>query len=195
MVLSLLEPRCQDFLSLISLLRKANALTLRESWHHKVFLFGTVVECYVKMETVRQNAARAEDRTEPMQFLRHYAIASLIAVLIFSTTTSSQRQEYPPEQSQAPPTKFGGITERMRLVIRDRDKFDELWQQLNRFQSYKPPLPEVDFSREMILVAAMGQQPTSGYEIILDSACELDHQLEVVVRSTNFLKCEGQLRC
>jgi hypothetical protein len=86
----------------------------------------------------------------------------------------------------------GGITERGRFVIRDRDALDKLWQQLHRAGSDKPPLPGVDFSREMIIVAAMGQQPTSGYESIIDSACEADHQLEVLVRSTNFLKCGGQ---
>lgn len=82
----------------------------------------------------------------------------------------------------------GGISQRARLVIRDRDEFNELWNQMMRLASNKPPLPEIDFSREMIIVAAMGQQP-SRYEIIIDSACEVDNQLEVVVRSTKFLPC------
>lgn len=82
----------------------------------------------------------------------------------------------------------GGISQRTRLVIRDRAEFNELWQQLTRITSDKPPLPEVDFSREMLIVAAMGQQP-SRYEIIVDSACEVGNQLEVSVRSTRFLPC------
>ena len=86
----------------------------------------------------------------------------------------------------------GGVLEPLRLVIRERAEFDELWKRLHRFGSYKPPLPEVDFSREMIIVAAMGQQPTSGYAIIIDGACEVNNQLEVLVRSANFLKCGGQ---
>ena len=81
----------------------------------------------------------------------------------------------------------GGISQPARLVIRDRDEFNELWKTL-RLDSDKPALPEVDFSREMIIVAAMGQQP-SIYEIIIDSACELDNQLEVLVRRTKFLPC------
>jgi hypothetical protein len=87
----------------------------------------------------------------------------------------------------------GGINERVRLVIRDTDEFDKLWKQIYRLASGKPPLPEVDFSREMIIVAAMGQQPGTGYEIIVDGACEVDKQLEVSVRSTNFTKCGLQL--
>jgi hypothetical protein len=82
----------------------------------------------------------------------------------------------------------GGISQRARLVIRDRDEFNELWNQIIRLASDKPALPEVDFSREMIIVAAMGQQ-SSRYDIIIDSACEVDNQLEVLVRSTKFLTC------
>jgi hypothetical protein len=82
----------------------------------------------------------------------------------------------------------GGISQRARLVIRDRVEFNELWQQIVRQTSDKPPLPEVDFSREMLIVVAMGQQPSS-YEIIIDSACGVDNQLEVLVRITKFLPC------
>ena len=80
----------------------------------------------------------------------------------------------------------GGISERARLVIRGRAEFNELWNRIMSTMSDKPPLPEVDFSREMLIVASMGQQPDP-YEIIIDSACELDNQLEVLVRSTKFL--------
>jgi len=81
-----------------------------------------------------------------------------------------------------------GISHRARLVIRDRAEFDELWQQITRQASNKPPLPEVDFSREMVIVAAMGQQ-RDPYEIIIESACEVDNQLEVLVRTTKFDWC------
>ena len=82
----------------------------------------------------------------------------------------------------------GGISQRARLVIRNRAEFNELWNKIMSNTSDKPPLPEVDFEREMLIVAAMGQQP-SAYEIIIDSACEVDNQLEVLVRSTKFLPC------
>jgi PrcB C-terminal len=52
-------------------------------------------------------------------------------------------------------------------------------------------MPEIDFSREMVVVAVMGQQPSSGYAIIIDGAYERDDQLEVVVKSVINLKCHG----
>jgi len=46
-----------------------------------------------------------------------------------------------------------------------------------------PPLPEIDFSKEMIVVSAMGSRPSSGYLIYIDGACEVDGQVEVFVSS------------
>jgi hypothetical protein len=86
----------------------------------------------------------------------------------------------------------GGVSQRARLVIRDRAEFTELWNKIMSAISDKPPMPEVDFSREMLIVAAMGPRP-SPYEIIIDSACEVDNQLEVVVRSIKFVPCGAYL--
>lgn len=81
-----------------------------------------------------------------------------------------------------------------RLVIRDRDTWHSIWKRLYRHNPSNgpyPELPEIDFSREMVVVAAMGQQPSTGYYIIVDSAYERDDRLEVVVKSVITLKCFG----
>jgi hypothetical protein len=102
--------------------------------------------------------------------------------------------EYGPKRSgRRIPFLSGGISRRDRLVIRDGEQFNQLWKEIAGPGPDKPPPPQVDFSREMLIVAAMGQQPSSGYEIIIESACEVDNQLEVVVRSANYAKCGLQL--
>ena len=102
--------------------------------------------------------------------------------------------EYGPKRSgRRMPFLSGGISRRDRLVIRDGQQFNQLWKEIAGPGPDKPPPPQVDFSREMLIVAAMGQQPSSGYEIIIESACEVDNQLEVVVRSANYAKCGLQL--
>jgi len=53
-----------------------------------------------------------------------------------------------------------------------------------------PPMPEVDFSKEMVVIAAMGARPSSGYGIMIDGACECDGQVEVYV-SSNENACGG----
>ena len=70
-----------------------------------------------------------------------------------------------------------------RLVIRSRDEFSEFWKGLTAKGQWAPPLPEIDFAKEMIVVAAMGERPTSGYSIIIDGVCEVDGHVEVFVSS------------
>ncbi|HZI86402.1 MAG TPA: protease complex subunit PrcB family protein [Pyrinomonadaceae bacterium] len=81
-----------------------------------------------------------------------------------------------------------------RLVVRDRDAWHDVWKGIYQHHPSNGPYPEppeVDFSREMVIVAAMGQRPTSGYEIIIDGAYERDDRLEVVVKSVVNVKCFG----
>ena len=86
-------------------------------------------------------------------------------------------------------TTGGGIWDQLRLVVRDRDGWLDVWKRIHRPNpnrgSYPepPPLPEIDFSREIVVVAAMGRRPSSAYAIIIDAAYERNDRLEVVVRS------------
>jgi protease stability complex PrcB-like protein len=91
-----------------------------------------------------------------------------------------------------PRTSFtigGGIWDQLRVVVRDRDAWLDVWKRIHRPDPNRgpypepPPLPEIDFSREMIVVAGMGRRPSSAYAIIIDSAYDRNDRLEVVVRS------------
>ena len=81
-----------------------------------------------------------------------------------------------------------------RLVIKTQEEFNDFWK---RFTSQmipdnRPPQPEVDFSKDMIVVSAMGQRPTSGpYLTFIDGACEVDGQVEVFVSNVDNPKCIG----
>jgi len=78
-----------------------------------------------------------------------------------------------------------------RLVIRTTDEFSDFWKKFTT--SFQPnrviPPPEIDFSKDMVIVAAMGMKPTSGYQIIIDGACEVDGHVEVFVSSMDNTKC------
>jgi hypothetical protein len=95
-----------------------------------------------------------------------------------------------------PHTSYSGskFEDPFRFVVRDRDAWHDVWKQIyqhNPSNGPYPEPPEIDFSREMVIVAAMGQRPTSGYEIIIDGAYERDDRLEVVVKSVVNVKCFG----
>jgi hypothetical protein len=97
-----------------------------------------------------------------------------------------------------PRTSFtlgSGIWDQLRVVIRDRDAWLDVWKRIQRPDPNRgpypepPPLPEIDFSRDMIVVAAMGARPSSGYAIIIDAAYERNDRLEIVVRSVENRNC------
>jgi len=66
----------------------------------------------------------------------------------------------PPPVPMPPPVQLyydnaGGIRDSSRVVIRDAAKLGEYWQQATSTQVSPPPVPQLDFAREMaILVAA-----------------------------------------
>jgi hypothetical protein len=86
---------------------------------------------------------------------------------------------------------LGGIWDQLRLVVRDREAWVDVWKRIHAVDPYRrpypepPPLPEIDFSREMVVVAAMGQRPSSAYAIVIDGAYayERNYRLEIAVRS------------
>jgi hypothetical protein len=84
-----------------------------------------------------------------------------------------------------------GIWDQLRLVVRDREVWVDVWKRIHWLDPYRgpypepPPLPEIDFSREMVVVAAMGRRPSSAYAVVIDSAhaYERNYRLEIIVRS------------
>lgn len=54
------------------------------------------------------------------------------------------------------------------LVIRDIEDFRLVYQQVHRHAMPQPSPPAVDFGRELVLMAFMGEQPSTGYRIGFD---------------------------
>ena len=113
-----------------------------------------------------------------------------------------------PEMTGPPlPLRFGGTRpyprpwvnsfqsdKPFRLVIKSRDEFSDFWKRLLAPVppgQWTPALPEIDFTKEMIIVSAMGLKPSHGYWTIIDGACEADGQIEVFI--TNIDVCGAGL--
>lgn len=62
----------------------------------------------------------------------------------------------------------GGIQDSVRMVIRDEQALRSVWRQATSQQSSPPPVPTIDFSREMVLVVAAGRM-TPEDQIHVDS--------------------------
>ena len=78
-----------------------------------------------------------------------------------------------------------GLTESQRLVIRDQATWQQTWDSIYRFSFPVPALPAIDFAREMVVVAALGQKPTGGYSIFVDGGTETANGVTINVRAVS----------
>lgn len=75
-----------------------------------------------------------------------------------------------------------GFSDRVRIVLGDSAEWRDFWLRAHSLGSL-PPLPAVDFSREVVVGVAMGRRATGGYSIHIDSARTTFTGIEIFVRS------------
>ena len=73
-----------------------------------------------------------------------------------------------------------GITTPERLVIRDDSAYAKFWASLGDASSR----PSVDFTHDIVIVAAAGQQPTGGHSIAVERVTRVGAGLAVEVAET-----------
>jgi protease stability complex PrcB-like protein len=74
-----------------------------------------------------------------------------------------------------------GLDESRREVIRDAASWSRLWSQIHAGRIPVPPLPAVDFGREMLIAVASGTRPTAGFSIQVTGVTTRGDRLEVAV--------------
>jgi hypothetical protein len=77
---------------------------------------------------------------------------------------------------------YTGVRDSLRTVVRDSVLWRELWARINQPFLPTPPLPTIDFRREMIVVAALGARPTAGYDVVIEGVAQDSTGIEVALR-------------
>ena len=70
-----------------------------------------------------------------------------------------------------------------RLAIRSSAELRAAWEAMFRTLSPPPEIPTVDFSQDMLIVAAAGAKPSGGYCISVESAVGTRQRVTMTVRS------------
>ena len=76
---------------------------------------------------------------------------------------------------------IGGPQEPTRSVLRDEQSWLEFWRALTAVVSPAPEPPTVDFTADMVLVAAMGRRATGGFAVSVEGVYTSDGALYVDV--------------
>ena len=80
---------------------------------------------------------------------------------------------------------YTGFDEPARFVVRDAERWAAVWNRTFAGRSEIPQRPAIDFSREMVLVAAQGAQGSSGYDISIDRVASQAGRIVVDVTATS----------
>ena len=125
--------------------------------------------------------------------MNRFVESSAVALTLFAASCASPEQSTLPPGPNIPivrlraePYSFefsSGLNTPARLVVRDPVAWQSLWTQLYERRSPVPPVPAVDFSREMLVVAALGVRSSGGYVILIDGASGEGSNVTVAVRS------------
>lgn len=75
------------------------------------------------------------------------------------------------------------ITEETLVAVQSQEALDRLWNAPTALLE-RPSAPEIDFENYILLVAASGERPSSGYTIEIETVEELEDVIRVVVRNT-----------
>ena len=75
-----------------------------------------------------------------------------------------------------------GVTKASEVVVRTAEEWQKLWAQHGAPQRPSPPLPRVDFGREMVVAVFMGEQRTGGYGIQVTGLRVGDRAITVEVK-------------
>ncbi|MCS7186445.1 MAG: alkaline phosphatase family protein [Armatimonadetes bacterium] len=77
-----------------------------------------------------------------------------------------------------------GVTEPKRIVITNAREWEELWKQVHKGKILIPNIPTVDFNKNMVVAAFMGQKPTSGYAIQITEVTHSNGEIVVKLKET-----------
>jgi hypothetical protein len=122
-------------------------------------------------------------------FVRVGGVAFTILISACATSemsTSLPGDPVPVVRLRSDPYSFtfvSGFDNPARLVVRDAATWQAIWAQTFKGGSV-PTIPVVDFSREMLVVVALGSHSSGGYGILIDGASDVSSgNVSVTVRS------------
>ena len=80
--------------------------------------------------------------------------------------------------------QYSGWTRAQRVLVRDEASWEQLWARVHTPLASPPPLPPVDFSRQVVVGVALGSRPTGGFAVDILGVKRVGDRLIVRLRET-----------
>ena len=110
---------------------------------------------------------------------RAVAVVSVAVAMFAGRPSAVSAQELPLQTVDQ--YSFSGLTQRRFEVITTTEDWVALWALTHAPVTQPPPLPPVDFTEEMVIAVASGEQSSGGHAITITRVAVSDEALEVWV--------------
>jgi protease stability complex PrcB-like protein len=77
-----------------------------------------------------------------------------------------------------------GIKESGDFIIKNKDELDSLWKKHYSYMSFVPESPNINFSEDLVIGVFLGEKPSTGYWLRLDSVYVQNNE-EIVAMTVN----------
>src|SRR5439155_7392114 len=77
---------------------------------------------------------------------------------------------------------FSGIADAKQEVIKGKAEWEKLWSQHSVNTRGENKVPQIDFTKEMVIFVAMGRQRTGGYSIEIVHVDVIDQKLKISLK-------------
>ncbi len=114
--------------------------------------------------------------------MRTGALRFILSLAILLNGCVSDRGSIPVAMRRLDKGTQSGVIESRQLVIQDNAGWEKLWGDHKSGIQPSQPLPEIDFSREMVIFVALGQQFTGGTSVEIDRVENSGRDLKILVR-------------
>jgi hypothetical protein len=115
-----------------------------------------------------------------------------INIIVFATIVgcahvpgfTADQQDLPITRLRPLPGSYtvnSGISEPMQLIIGSRSEFEELWRLVHSGRRPSPPLPDIDFNIVNVVLVALGEKKSGGFEVTVRRAYRDGESVVVVV--------------
>ena len=71
---------------------------------------------------------------------------------------------------------------RMDIVLTDQNELNNIYDTLNSTITPKKEIPQIDFSEYQVVISCMGEKPTGGYSMDVDSIMNVEEDLVVYLK-------------
>ena len=97
----------------------------------------------------------------------------------------------PPEAETVGVGSYSGVTQMTFASVKNAKEWKKIWDQTHAHEAPPPPMPTVNFRKDMVLVVFLGQRSDGGYAIKITRLQKVNLKVSTMVVNWAVTRSEG----